>query len=205
MKIRFVVPISLFILVSGWFIGTKNWESYTNATDIEKSLCSKTFEKDDKNKDIKNCQVIVLNPGYSFSEIKQLIPTVVDDVVNEKTNQNPGAVEKTKEDIKKQVLKKLKGLIGSTGLKYEDLDPGKEPTLESQKQWMTAIYNYQIKKNVTYQKIPDKGSENNQCNPQIFGICLWPLGQKNDTSDGVNEKDSDLYQKLKGDILKLIK
>jgi hypothetical protein len=203
MKIRFVVPISLFILVSGWFIGAKSWESYTDKTDIEKSLCSKTFEKDDKNKDIKNCQVIVLNPGYSFSEIKQLIPTVVDDVVNEKTNQNPGAVEKTKEDIKKQVLKKLKGLIGSTGLKYEDLDPGKEMTdLEIQKQWMTAIYNYQITNKVEYQKIAGKGSENNQCNLPIpiFGGCLWPLGQNNDNSNGVNEKDSNLYKKLKGDI-----
>ncbi|OBQ31699.1 MAG: hypothetical protein AN487_23760, partial [Anabaena sp. CRKS33] len=96
--IQFVIPLSLLILVSGWFIGAKNWESYTNATDIEKSLCSKTF------KDGKNCQVIVLEPekSYGFSEIKQLIPAVVDDIVNEKTNQNPGAVKTTKEDIKKQ-------------------------------------------------------------------------------------------------------
>jgi len=201
--IQFVIPLSLLILVSGWFIGTKNWESYTSATDIEKSLCSKTFEKDGKNKDIKNCQVIVLNPGYSFSEIKQLIPTVVNDVVNEEKKQNPGAVEKTKEDIKKQVLKKLEGFTGSTGLKYEDLDPGKEMTdLEIQKQWMTAIYNYQITNKVEYQKIAGKGSENNQCNLPIpiFGGCLWPLGQNNDNSNGVNEKDSNLYKKLKGDI-----
>jgi hypothetical protein len=199
MKIRFVVPLSLLILVSGWFIGAKSWESSTSATDIEKSLCSKTFPDD------KNCPVIVLEPekSYSFSEIKQLVPAVVNDVVSEKTKQNPGAVEKTKEDIKKQFLEKLEGFTGSTALQYEALDPGKEPTdLAIQKQWMTAIYNYQIKKNVTYQKIADKGSENNQCNPQIFGICLWPLGQNNDTSDGVNEKDSDLYKKLKGDILK---
>ncbi|OBQ32279.1 MAG: hypothetical protein AN487_22675, partial [Anabaena sp. CRKS33] len=133
----------------------------------------------------------------------QLIPAVVDDIVNEKTNQNPGAVKTTKEDIKKQFLEMLEGFTGSTGLKYEDLDPGKEPTdLKTQKQWVTAIYNYQIKKNVTYKKIiADKGNENNPCNLQIFGICLWPLGQKNDTSNGTDDvKSSQLYKKLKNDI-----
>ncbi|MCE2721141.1 MAG: hypothetical protein ACK5RY_01710 [Dolichospermum sp.] len=205
--IQFVIPLSLFILVSGWFIGTKNWESYTSATDIEKSLCSKTFQ-DDKNKDIKNCQVIVLKPetSYSFSEIKQLIPAVVDDVVSEKTKQNPGLVEKTKEDIRTKVVQKLEGFTGSTGLKYEDLDPGKEPTdLAIQKQWMTAIYNYQIKNKVEYEKIASNKNKNNQCNPQIFGICLWPFGQKSGTSNGVNEKDSELYKKLKNDILAAMK
>jgi hypothetical protein len=85
MKIQFVIPLSLFILVSGWFIGTKTWESHTSATEIEKSLCSKTFNKDDK-----NCQVIVLEPetSYNFNEIKQVIPAVVNDVVNEKTKQD---------------------------------------------------------------------------------------------------------------------
>ena len=205
--IQFVIPLSLLILVSGWFIGAKSWESYTDKTDIEKSLCSKTLEKDDKNKDIKNCQVIVLNPGYSFSEIKQLIPAVVEDVVSEKTKQNPGALEKTKEDIRTKVVQKLKGLIGSTGLQYNDLNPGKEPTdLAIQKQWVTAIYNYQITNKVEYQKIAGKGSENNQCNSQIFGICLWPLGQNTTTSNGVNDvRSSDLYKKLKDDILKAMK
>ncbi|MBD2139891.1 hypothetical protein H6F39_00455 [Anabaena sp. FACHB-1250] len=209
MKIRFVVPISLFILVSGWFIGTKNWESYTSATDIEKSLCSKTFPDD------KNCQVIVLEPekSYSFSEIKQLIPAVVNDVVSEKTGgstyQESGesttssTVEQTEEDIKKQVLEKLESLTGSTALQYEALDPGNEPTLEIQKQWMTAIYNYQIKKNETYQKIiadAGNGNKSNQCNLP-FGICLWLLGQKNDTSNGTDDvKSSNLYKKLKNDI-----
>jgi tetratricopeptide (TPR) repeat protein len=205
--IQFVVPLSLFILVSGWFIGAKNWESYTNAIDIEKSLCSKTFQ-DDKNKDIKNCQVIVLKPetSYSFSEIKQLIPAVVEDVVSQKTKQNPGAVEKTEEDIKKQVLEKLESLTGSTALQYEALDPGNEPTdLAIQKQWMTAIYNYQIKNKVEYEKIASNKNKNNQCNPQIFGICLWPLGQNTTTSNGVNEEDSELYKKLKNDILYYMK
>ncbi|MBD1215053.1 MAG: hypothetical protein H9534_20505 [Dolichospermum circinale Clear-D4] len=200
--IQFVIPLSLLILVSGWFIGTKNWESSTNATDIEKYLCSKTF-KDGKNKDIKNCQVIVLDPktSYGFSEIKQLIPAVVNDVVNEKTKQNPGAVKTTKEDIRTKVVEKLEGFIGSTRLKYEDLDPGKEPTdLKIQKQWITAIYNYQITNKVEYQKNADKGNENNQCNLQI-GICLWPLGQKNDTSNSPNNvENSALYKKLKNDI-----
>ncbi|MDB9476377.1 hypothetical protein [Dolichospermum circinale] len=209
MKIQFVVPISLFMLVSGWFIGTKNWESYTSATDIEKSLCSKTFEKDDKNKDIKNCPVIVLKPetSYSFSEIKQLVPAVVDDIVSEKTKQNPGLVEKTKEDIRTKVVQKLEGFTGSTGLKYEDLKSGEEPTdLAIQKQWVTAIYNYQIKKNVTYQKIASNKNKNNQCNPQIFGICLWPFEQKIDTSNGTDDvRSSQLYQKLKNDILAAMK
>jgi len=162
----------------------------------------------DKNKDIKNCQVIVLKPetSYSFSEIKQLIPAVVDDVVSEKTKQNPGLVEKTKEDIRTKVVQKLEGFTGSTGLKYEDLDPGKEPTdLAIQKQWMTAIYNYQIKNKVEYEKIASNKNKNNQCNPQIFGICLWPFGQKSGTSNGVNEKDSELYKKLKNDILAAMK
>ncbi|MFM5981411.1 MAG: hypothetical protein ACKO9I_12790, partial [Sphaerospermopsis kisseleviana] len=58
MKIGLVVPLSLVILVSGWFIGTKTWQSYTSATDIEKSLCSKTFNDPQENKD---CQVILRN------------------------------------------------------------------------------------------------------------------------------------------------
>jgi hypothetical protein len=221
MKIRFVVPISLLILVSGWFIGAKSWESSTSATDIEKSLCSKTFPDD------KNCPVIVLEPekSYSFSEIKQLVPAVVNDVVKDKKREEDNkyqqaneaynnkinlgkpatlpTVAKKEEDIKKAVIDKLRNILypNNTAFQYADLDPGKEPTLESQKQWMTAIYNYQIKKNVTYQKIADKGSENNQCNPQIFGICLWPLGQNNDTSDGTDDvRSSELYKKLKDDI-----
>ena len=68
---------------------------------------------------------------------------------------------------------------------------------------MTAIYNYQIINKVEYQKIADKGNENNQCHPQIFGRCLWPFGQKNDTSNSPNNvENSALYQKLKKDILK---
>jgi hypothetical protein len=129
----------------------------------------------------------------------------VNDVVNEKTKQNPGAVKTTKEDIRTKVLEKLEGFIGSTRLKYEDLDPGKEPTdLKIQKQWITAIYNYQIKKNVTYKKIiadANNGSEDNKCNPEIFGICLWPLGQNTTTSNGTDDvKSSQLYKKLKNDI-----
>ncbi|GCL42419.1 hypothetical protein [Dolichospermum planctonicum] len=218
MKIQFVVPISLFILVSGWFIGAKNWESYTSATDIEKSLCSKTFEKDDQNKDIKNCQVIVLNQGYSFSEIKQLVPAVVDDIVSEKTkpDQTPNkpqesttsstVAKKEEEDIKKAVIDKLGNILypNNTAFQYEDLDSGKETTdLAIQKQWVTAIYNYQIKKNVTYQKIiadANNGSGDNQCNLQI-GICLWPLGQNTTTSNGTDDvRSSELYKKLKNDI-----
>ncbi|BAZ86397.1 hypothetical protein [Dolichospermum compactum] len=211
MKIQFVIPFSLFILVSGWFIGAKNWESHTSATEIEKSLCSKTF------KDGKNCPVIVLEPGYSFSKIKQLVPAVVDDIVSEKTNQvqtsnsvknnnqqtsRTTGVNTTEEDMRTKVVQKLRSLTGSTELKYEDLKSGEEPTdLEIQKKWMTAIYNYQIKKNVTYQKIiADNGNKSDECNQRIFWLCLSKSGEDNDTRNGVNEKDSELYKKLKNDI-----
>ena len=213
--IQFVIPLSLFILVSGWFIGTKTWESHTSATDIEKSLCSKTFQG-------KNCPVIVLEPGYSFSKIKKLIPAVVDDIVSEKTNQyqtsnnvrnnsqqtsRTTGVNTTEEDMRTKVVQKLGSLTGSTGLKYEDLISGEEPTdLEIQKQWMTAIYNYQIKKNVTYQKIiADNGNKSDECNQRIFWVCLSKSGEDNNTSNGVNEKDSELYKKLKNDISAAIK
>lgn len=215
--IQFVIPLSLFILVSGWFIGTKTWESHTSATDIEKSLCSKTFQG-------KNCPVIVLDPktNYGFSEIKQLIPAVVDDIVSEKTNQDQTSnnvrnnsqqtsrttgVNTTEEDMRTKVVQKLGSLTGSTGLKYEDLISGEEPTdLEIQKQWMTAIYNYQIKKNVTYQKIiADNGNKSDECNQRIFWVCLSKSGEDNNTSNGVNEKDSELYKKLKNDISAAIK
>ena len=75
---------------SGWFIGTKTWESHTSATEIEKSLRSKTFQ------DGKNCPVIVLDPetNYGFSEIKQLIPAVVDDVVKQKKGEEDTKYQK---------------------------------------------------------------------------------------------------------------
>jgi hypothetical protein len=162
--IQFVIPLSLFILVSGWFIGTKTWQSYTNETEIEKSLCSKTF------KDRKNCPVIVLEPetSYAFNEIQQLIPAVVDDIVV-----NDIVIEKTKP---KESLERILTRGTELQLNYGDLKPGKKATdLAIQKQWVTAIYNYQIKRNVTYQKIAD------------------------------NAKGSDLYKKLKNDILWLLK
>jgi hypothetical protein len=220
--IQFVIPLSLFILVSGWFIGTKTWESHTSATDIEKSLCSKTFQG-------KNCPVIVLDPktNYGFSEIKQLIPAVVDDVVidkkakqgdkyqkaneeyNNKISQGKSATppqEKTEENIRKEVIGKLGNILypNNTALKYEDLSPGRDQTnLKTQKQWVTAIYNYQIKKNVTSQKDAGNNNGNNECKPQISGICLWPFGQNNNTSNGANDvTNSNLYKQLKKDILK---
>ena len=224
--IQFVIPLSLFILVSGWFIGTKNWESYTNETDIEKSLCSKTF------KDTKNCPVIVLDPktSYGFSEIKQLIPEVVEGVTkqkkgeedikyqtadkkyNKEMSEGKSATppqEKTEENIRQEVIGKLGNILypNNTALKYEDLKPGKDPTdLKTQKQWVTAIYNYQIKKNVRYQKIADNGNKSDKCNQRILWVCLSKSGEDNDTSDSVdNAKDSELYKKLKNDILAPIK
>ena len=50
------------------------------------------------------------------------------------------------------------------------------------------------------------GNKSNECNPQIFGICLWPFGQNNSTSSGTGDvKSSELYKKLKNDILKAMK
>jgi hypothetical protein len=104
MKIEFVVPVSLLILVSGSFIDVKNWQSYTSAIDIEKSLCSKTFHDD------KNCPVIVLEPetSYAFSAIKPLIPVVVDDVIDEKTkpDQIPNNINKNGQEISRTQARK---------------------------------------------------------------------------------------------------
>jgi hypothetical protein len=104
MKIQFVVPVSLLILVSGSFIDVKNWQSSTSAIGIEKSLCSKTFHDD------KNCPVIVLEPetSYAFSAIKPLIPVVVDDVIDEKTkpDQIPNNINKNGQEISRTQARK---------------------------------------------------------------------------------------------------
>ena len=104
MKIQFVVPVSLLILVSGSFIDVKNWQSSTSAIDIEKSLCSKTFHDDE------NCPVIVLDPetSYAFSAIKPLVPVVVDDVIDEKTkpNQIPNNINKNSQEISRTQARK---------------------------------------------------------------------------------------------------
>ena len=226
--IQFVIPLSLFILVSGWFIGTKNWESYTSATDIEKSLCSKTF------KDTKNCPVIVLDPktSYGFSEIKQLIPEVVEGVTKQKKGEEDikyqkanekydkemsrgksatPPQEKTEENIRQEVINKLEDIFypNNTALKYEDLSPGKELTdLKTQKEWMTAIYNYQIrsnKHNVAISKFTNTGDVRNKCKPTILNWCLWSLGQDDSPNNVIDVKNSTLYQKLKADILKAMK
>jgi hypothetical protein len=226
MKIQFVIPLSLFILISGWFIGTKTWESHTSATDIEKSLCSKTFQ------DGKNCPVIVLEPetSYNFNEIKQLIPEVVEGVTKQKKQEEDNKYqkanekydkemsrgksatlpqEKTEENIRKEVIDNLGNILypNNTALKYEDLYPGKEATdLKTQKQWVTAIYNYQIKKNVRYQKIADNGNKSDECNQRIFWVCLSKSVEDNDTSHSVdNAKEPDLYKRLKYDILRAMK
>jgi hypothetical protein len=67
---------------------------------------------------------------------------------------------------------------------------------------VTAIYNYQVKKDVKYQKIAGNGNENNQCNLQIFGRCLWPFGQNNGHNNVTDVRNYNLYKGLKNDILK---
>lgn len=219
MKIGFVVPLSLVILVSGWFIGTKTWQSSTSATDIEKSLCSKTF----KDEDNKKCQVILRNNDeltgsgiYPFNEIKTLIPAIVNDVVEEKINtQTQTATQTTttststqtsvnKNQIKEKVSSKLEEILeksiseGEPKLKYADLSPGKEPTdLATQQQWVRAIYIYQINNKIPYQKIAVNNSEKRKC--FLWILCSKP---KNDNSNNqtVQVKDSKLYEKLTEDI-----
>ncbi|MEB3151478.1 MAG: hypothetical protein VKL60_20980, partial [Sphaerospermopsis sp.] len=218
-KIGFVVPLSLVILVSGWFIGTKTWQSYTSATDIEKSLCSKTFNDPQENKD---CQVILRNNDeltgsgiYPFNEIKTLIPAIVNDVVNQKINPptptpistrrprttptpTPTPTPVDQNEIKEQVSRKLEEILekstlgGQPELRYEDLSPGKESTdLATQQQWVRAIYIYQIDKQIPYQKIAPKCF--------LWILCSKP---KNDNSNNqtVQVKNSKLYKKLTEDI-----
>ncbi|MFM6004486.1 MAG: hypothetical protein ACKPA7_13040, partial [Sphaerospermopsis kisseleviana] len=198
----------------GWFIGTKTWQSYTSATDIEKSLCSKTF----KGEDNKKCQVILVdNDIYAFSEIKQLIPAIVNDVVEEKINPQtqtatrrsrttptptPTSTPVDQNEIKEQVSSKLEKILEKSiserepKLRYEDLSPGKESTdLATQQQWVRAIYIYQINNKIPYQKIAVNNSEKPKC-------FLWIFCPKKEDSNNqtVEVKDSQLYKKLTEDI-----
>ncbi|MBC5795306.1 hypothetical protein H5968_09130 [Sphaerospermopsis sp. LEGE 00249] len=220
MKLGLVVPLSLVILVSGWFIGTKTWQSSTSATDIEKSLCSKTFNDPQENKD---CQVILRNNDkltgsgiYPFNEIKTLIPAIVNDVVEEKINtQTQTATQTTtsststqtsvnKNQIKEKVSSKLEEILeksiseGEPKLQYADLSPDKESTdLATQQQWVRAIYIYQINNKIPYQKIAVNNSEKLKC--FLWILCSKP---KNDNSNNqtVQVKNSKLYKKLTEDI-----
>ncbi|MBE9057355.1 hypothetical protein [Sphaerospermopsis sp. LEGE 08334] len=219
MKLGLVVPLSLVILVSGWFIGTKTWQSYTSATDIEKSLCSKTFNDPQENKD---CQVILRNNDkltgsgiYPFNEIKTLIPAIVNDVVEEKINTptstptptrrsrtTPTPTPVDQNQIKEKVSRKLEEILNKSiserepKLKYADLSPDKEPTdLATQQQWVRAIYIYQINNKIPYQKI----AVNNGEKPKCF---LWIFCPKKEDSNNqtVEVKNSKLYEKLTEDI-----
>lgn len=207
MKIGFVVPLSLVILVSGWFIGTKTWQSYTSATDIEKSLCSKTFNDPQENKD---CQVILRNNDeltgsgiYPFNEIKTLIPAIVNDVVEEKIN-TPTPVDQNqiKEKVSNELEKILnKSISKENKLQYAALSPGKEPTdLATQQQWVRAIYIYQIDKQIPYQKIAFKDGKEDQC-----FLWLWCPKKEDSNNQTVEVKNSKLYEKLTKDIKKKLK
>ncbi|MFM5981987.1 MAG: hypothetical protein ACKO9I_15830, partial [Sphaerospermopsis kisseleviana] len=202
-------------LVSGWFIGTKTWQSYTSATDIEKSLCSKTFNDPQENKD---CQVILRNNDeltgsgiYPFNEIKTLIPAIVNDVVEEKINTQTQIATQTtttstqtsvdQNEIKKEVSSKLKEILNKSisqenKLQYTDLSPDKEPIdLATQQQWVRAIYIYQIDKQIPYQKIAVNNSEKPKCSLWIF--CPNKEDSNNQT---VEVKNSQLYKELRKDI-----
>ena len=52
MKILYVAPISLLILGSGWFVGSKTWQ-YVYTNEAEKFLCEKSGSGE-------NCPVLIL-------------------------------------------------------------------------------------------------------------------------------------------------
>ncbi len=132
MKILYVAPISLLILGSGWFVGSKTWQ-YVYANEAEKFLCEKSGSGE-------NCPVIVLDgkAHYSFDEIKKIIPKVVNRVVEEQkqkgllipestqsiedSGSNKPGQNSDQQDIEGKVIGKLIQILGDKTLKYEDLN-----------------------------------------------------------------------------------
>ncbi|MFM7373206.1 MAG: hypothetical protein ACKO2Z_36585, partial [Sphaerospermopsis kisseleviana] len=227
MKIGFVVPLSLVILVSGWFIGTKTWQSYTSATDIEKSLCSKTFNDPQENND---CQVILRNNDkltgsgiYPFNEIKtlipEIIPAIVNDVVEEKINpQTQTATQTTttstqtsvdKNQIKEQKEQEQKKQVSNELEKILNKSISQENKLQyadlSPDKESTDLATQQqwVRAIYIYQidkQIPyQKIAVNNSEKPKCF---LWIFCPKKEDSNNqtVEVKDSQLYEKLTEDI-----
>ena len=202
MKILYVAPISLLILGSGWFVGSKTWQ-YVYANEAEKFLCEKSGSGE-------NCPVIVLDgkAHYSFDEIKKIIPKVVNRVVNEekgllipestqsmrysesnKLGQNSG-----RQDIEEKVIGKLIQILGDTTLKYEDLNYTGKIEEKVKTQWVKAVYNYQIKHKAE-KRI--KKVQVEECKLGLFGLC-FPGQEVTVTKDEID--DSRLKNKLEKDI-----
>jgi hypothetical protein len=202
MKILYVAPISLLILGSGWFVGSKTWQ-YVYANEAEKFLCEKSGSGE-------NCPVIVLDgkAHYSFDEIKKIIPKVVNRVVNEekgllipestqskidsesnKLGQNSG-----RQDIEEKVIGKLIQILGDTTLKYEDLNYTGKIEEKVKTQWVKAVYNYQIKHKAE-KRI--KKVQVEECKLGLFGLC-FPAQEVTVTKDEID--NSRLKNKLEKDI-----
>ncbi|WP_417040377.1 hypothetical protein [Cylindrospermopsis raciborskii] len=152
MKLVFVIPVSLLILGSGWFIGSKTWQ-YVYANEAEKFLCQKSGGGE-------NCPVIVLDGKnhYSFDEIKQVIPKVVNQVIDQQTKaptaeptqsgSNTSGQNYGQQDIKKKVIENLIQILGDKNLKYQDLNSTDKIEEAVKTQWVIAVYNYQLKSKI---------------------------------------------------------
>jgi len=200
MKLVFVIPVSLLILGSGWFIGSKTWQ-YVYANEAEKFLCEKSGGRE-------NCPVIVLDgkTHYSFNEIKQVIPKVVKQVVEQQKKiltpeptQSPGlntsGQSSEQQDIEGKVIGELIQILGDKNLKYEDLNSTDKIEEAVKTQWVIAVYNYQLKSKIE-QKISTQKSNKEECFLQIF-FCR----QKNIKT----EETYSLEAKLTNDINEKIK
>ncbi|MEE6160752.1 hypothetical protein U9R62_05160 [Cylindrospermopsis raciborskii DSH] len=214
MKLVFVIPVSLLILGSGWFIGTKTWQ-YVYANEAEKFLCEKEAEKFlcekeaekflcEKSGGGENCPVIVLDgkTHYSFNEIKQVIPKVVKQVVEQQTKaptaestQSPGlntsGQSSDQQDIEGKVIGELIQILGDKTLKYEDLKSAGTIEEKVKTQWVIAVYNYQLKSKIE-QKISTQKSGKEECVSQIFGFCM----QKNIKTEGIYSLETYLTKNI---------
>ncbi|WP_211942130.1 hypothetical protein [Cylindrospermopsis raciborskii] len=196
MKLVFVIPVSLLILGSGWFVGAKTWQ-YVYANEAEKFLCEKSGGGE-------NCPVIVLDgkTHYSFNEIKQVIPKVVKQVVEQQKKiltpeptQSPGlntsGQSSEQQDIEGKVIGELIQILGDKTLKYEDLKSAGTIEEKVKTQWVIAVYNYQLKSKIE-QKISTQKSGKEECVSQIFGFCM----QKNIKTEGIYSLETYLTKNI---------
>ncbi|MGJ0606034.1 hypothetical protein [Cylindrospermopsis raciborskii] len=196
MKLVFVIPVSLLILGSGWFIGSKTWQ-YVYANEAEKFLCEKSGGGE-------NCPVIVLDgkTHYSFNEIKQVIPKVVKQVVEQQKKiltpeptQSPGlntsGQSSEQQDIEGKVIGELIQILGDKTLKYEDLKSAGTIEEKVKTQWVIAVYNNQVKGKIE-QKISTQKSGKEECVSQIFGFCM----QKNIKTEGIYSLETYLTKNI---------
>ncbi|TPX29210.1 hypothetical protein [Cylindrospermopsis raciborskii] len=211
MKLVFVIPVSLLILGSGWFVGAKTWQ-YVYANEAEKFLCEKSGGGE-------NCPVIVLDgkTHYSFNEIKQVIPKVVKQVVEQQTKaptaestQSIKSSELTKEeqnseqqDIKEKVIENLIQILGDRNLEYQDLNSTDKIEEAVKTQWVIAVYSYQLKSKID-QKITTQDSNKEECFLQIF-FCRQKNIKTEETYSLEAKLTNDIEAKLTNDINEKIK